>query len=217
MGRNKQFAVLGLGRFGRSIVQSLSNFGCDVLCCDKDINIVSEMSKYSTRAVQIDVTNEEALLSLGLNNFDVVVIAIGGDMEASLMATLIAKEIGVKYVVTKAKSLRQSAILQRIGADKVVLPERDSGVRLATSLVTSNVFDYISLSDEFSIAEISPINDWINCSIKDSNIRAKYKLNIVAIKRDGDVIVTPSPDEVVYETDILVVIGETDRINNLSK
>ena len=215
MAKNKQFAILGLGRFGQSIAKTLVDSGCDVLCVDKSIDAVNEMSKYASNVTRADVADVHAMGALGLNNFDVVIIAIGENMEAGIMATLIAKEMGVKTVITKAKNEIQKSILQKVGADRVVLPERDMGVRIATNLITSNIIDFINLSDKFAIAEIEPRKEWINVSLMKSNIRASYGLNIVAIKRHNDIIVSPKADEIIYENDILVVIGSNSDIQRI--
>lgn len=217
MGRNRQFAVLGLGRFGQSLVKTLIENDCDVLCCDKDIEIVNEMAKYGCHALQADVTDVHVLDQFGINNFDVVIVAIGEDMEGSILATMMAKELGAKFVIAKAKNDIQKSILEKVGADRVVLPERDMGVRIANTLITTNIIDYINLSDKFAIVEIQPEKNWVNRSILDSNVRAKYGLNIVAIKRQNHIIVSPLPSEVIEEKDILVVVGKNDviqRINN---
>lgn len=216
MAKNKQFAVLGLGRFGQSIAKTFINSRCDVLCVDKKIDAVNEMSKYANNVVQADITDQYAIKSLGLNNFDVVIIAIGENMEASMMATLMAKELGVKMVIAKAKNELQKAILEKVGADRVVLPERDMGIRIATNLITTNVIDFINLSDKFAIAEIEPKKEWVGNSLQKSNIRANYGLNIVAIKRDKNVIVSPKAEEIIFDGDILVTVGENRDIQRLS-
>ncbi|WP_250278674.1 potassium channel family protein [[Clostridium] colinum] len=216
MGRNRQFAVLGLGRFGQSLVKTLIENNCDVLCCDKDIEIVNEMSKYGCHAIQADVTDVHVLDQFGINNFDVVVVAIGEDMEGSILATMMAKELGANFVIAKAKNEIQKSILEKVGADRVVFPERDMGVRIANTLITTNIIDYINLSDKFAIVEIEPHKNWIGKSILDSNIRAKYGLNIVAIKRHNDIIVSPLPNEIIQKEDILVVVGRNDVIQKIN-
>nr|WP_317359259.1 TrkA family potassium uptake protein [uncultured Tyzzerella sp.] len=216
MGRNRQFAVLGLGRFGQSLVKTLIENDCDVLCCDKDIEIVNEMSKYGCHSIQADVTDVHVLDQFGINNFDVVVVAIGEDMEGSILATMMAKELGAKFVIAKAKNDIQKSILEKVGADRVVLPERDMGVRIANTLITTNIIDYINLSDKFAIVEVQPHKNWINNSILDNNIRAKYGLNIVAIKRKNRIIVSPLPNEIIEKDDVLVVVGKNDSIQKIN-
>lgn len=215
MGKNKQFAVLGLGRFGQSIATCLLQNGCEVLCCDKDIEIVNEMSKLGCHAIQADVTDAHALNEFGINNFDVVIVAIGENLEGSILATMLAKDFGAKFVIAKARNDIQKSILEKVGADRVVLPERDMGKRIASTLMTTNIIDYINLSDKFAIAEIEPNAKWIGKSILNSNVRAKYGLNIVAIKRDNDIIVSPTPSVIIEKTDILVVVGENSQVSDI--
>ena len=174
------------------------------------------MSKYGCHSIQADVTDVHVLEQFGINNFDVVVVAIGEDMEGSILATMMAKELGASFVIAKAKNDIQKSILEKVGADRVVLPERDMGIRIANTLITTNVIDYINLSDKFAIVEIEPLKNWINSSILDSNVRAKYGLNIVAIKRHNDIIVSPLPNEIIQEHDILVVVGRSDVIQKIN-
>ena len=209
MKNNKQFAVIGLGRFGRAVVETLVASGYDVMGCDKNMEAVKQMEHIATDVMQLDVMNEDAMQYIGLNNFDVVIVA-------SIMATMYAKEKGVKTVIAKAIGTPQKKLLEKVGADKVLMPERDSGQRLAISLVTSNVLEYITVSDKFGIAEIGVVDKWVDKTLQDANIRAKYGINVVAIKRGGDVIVTPPPDIKILETDTLVVIGENANIAKFS-
>lgn len=216
--KSKQFAVLGLGRFGRSVVKTLYAQGYDVLACDIDMEVVNEMSKFSTLVVQADIAEENAIKNLGLNNYDVVIVAVGENLETSVMATLLAKENGAKYVIAKAKSLSERTVLLKVGADRVILPEKEMGERLATNLITTNVIDFITLSDKFGIAEIEPLERWIGQTLVEANIRAEYNINVVAIKRsDVKIIVTPKPREEIMEGDKLIVIGENTSIQRVSE
>jgi trk system potassium uptake protein TrkA len=214
--KNKQFAVIGLGRFGQAVVETLSKNGYDVMGCDKNMENVKRVEPIATDVAQLDVMDEDALNAIGLNNYDAVIIAIGNNLEASIMATMHAKEKGVKTIIAKAKTAVQKSLLEKIGADKVVMPERDSGHRLAIGLITTNVIEYISFSDTYGMAEIEPRPEWLNKSISESDIRAKYGLNIVAIKRNKDVIVTPPPSLEILPDDIIVVIGENTNIEKFS-
>lgn len=216
MVKNKQFAVIGLGRFGKAVTKALVDNGFDVLCCDKDMSIVKQMEPYVTKAMQIDVMQENAVTSLGLNNFDVVIIAIGDSLESSVMATMYAKEAGVKTVIVKAQNIAEKKILEKIGADKVVMPEMDSGRRLAISLITTNVIEYISFSEKYAMAEITPLKEWENKSLVEANIRAKYGFNVVAIKEGDEVIVSPVPSTVIKASHVLVIIGESKQIQRYS-
>ena len=214
MNLNNQFIVLGLGRFGMSIAKTLSEKGCDVLAVDNNAEVVQNAMEFVTHAVKADITDEIALKSLGIGNFDVAIIAIGSNLEASVMATLIAKEAGVKYIVTKATDEMAKKVLKKIGADRVIFPEREMGVRIANSLLYGNFFEFIELSDEFGIAEITPNKDWIGQTIAGCEIRGKYGLNIVAVKHGGKVDVTPSATYVFKEDDIIIVLGENKVIQD---
>lgn len=216
MKKIKQFAVLGLGRFGQALVQTLVENGHDVLCCDKNPEVISQMSAYATDIMQADIADEKALKEMGLNNYDVVIIATGDSLESAVMATMAAKEMGVETVIAKAKDTKQANVLYKVGADKVVLPERDMGIRLGTSLVTTNVLEYINFSDTYGMAEVAPKSEWVGKTLAGADVRAKTGFNIVAIKRGKEVLVSPSPQEIIGADDILVIIGTTEKIQNYS-
>lgn len=205
----KQYVVIGLGRFGISIAKTLYSLGNEVLAIDINEDIVQEISQEVTHAVQADSTDESVLKALGLRNFDVAVITIGADIKASIMATLLVKEFGVKFVVAKAHDEIHAKVLYRIGADRVVFPERDMGIRVAHNLCSSSILDYIELSPDYSIMEVTAINKWIGKSLKDLNIRSKFGINVMAIKRGKDINISPQADEYIQKGDVLVVIGGT--------
>lgn len=216
MKNKKQFAVLGLGRFGQAVVKTLSENGYDVICCDKNPELVAQIAPYATDVVQADISDEGALKEMGLKNCDIAIIATGDSLESAVMATLTAKELGVETVIAKAKDKKQSNVLSKVGADKVVMPEMDMGRRLATSLITSNIIEIINFSDEYSIAELAPKGEWIGKTLAGANIRANTGFNIVAIKRGSTAIVSPMPTEKINEGDILVIIGSNDKIQKYS-
>lgn len=214
--KEKQFVIFGLGRFGQSVAKTLAEGGYEVLAIDHREEVIQEISEYVMHAVQADVTDIDALRSLGIRNFDVAVIAIGADhMQASIMATLLAKELGVKYVLAKAQDEMQKKILERIGADRVVFPEREMGIRIATNLMAGNIIDYLEVSSEYSIVEVEVLPDWIGKSLKQLNVRAAFGLTVVAIKRDLDIDIAPHADTPLQEDDILVVLGANDDIHSL--
>lgn len=220
MNSDKQFAVLGLGRFGQSLAHTLYENGCNVLACDSDYEITQEFAHHATYVVQADITDENVMDSLALGNYDVVVIAIGSDINSCLMATLIAKEKGAKYVIVRAKNLLQKKILEKIGADRVILPEREMGIKVATNLITTNLMDYINLSEEYSLAEIDPLNEWIGHTIYKLDIRAKYGLNVIGIKRNKKMVILPGTNESILANDILIVVGlntDIEKINLKAK
>ncbi|MCC5910512.1 MAG: TrkA family potassium uptake protein [Clostridiaceae bacterium] len=213
----KQYVVIGCGRFGSSIAENLYRLGHDVLAIDKNEETVQNISDKVTHAVQSDSTDEHALRSLGIRNFDVAVVTIGSDIQSSIMATLIVKDLGVKYVVAKAQNDMHAKVLYKIGADRVVFPERDMGVRVAHNLVASNILDYIELAPDYSIMEITALDEWDGKTILDLNIRSKYGVNIMAIKHGNHINVSPLADDLVAKGDILVVIGHNKDLKRLQK
>lgn len=213
----KDFIVIGCGRFGQSVARTLFSLGSNVMAVDMDEEVIQEISSDVTHAVQTDVMDEFVLKELGISNFDVAIISIGSNVEASIMATLIAKELGVKNVIAKAKSEIHGKILLKIGADKIVFPERDMGVRVAHNLVSANILDFIELSPEYSIVEIVAMKEWKNKSLKELHLPTKYGINVMAIKKGKDINVSPYADDVIEEGDILVVIGNTKDIRRIER
>ena len=211
----KQIAVLGLGRFGRSLAKSLEDMGHEVLGVDANEEIVDEMSEVLTNAVQANVQEENALRQLGITNFDVVVVSIGGDIQASIMTTMLLKEMGVPYIVCKVTTDLHAKIVSKLGADRVIFPERDMGIRLARSIANSDILEFIELSSEHSMLEIHTPQDWAEHTIIESNVRARYGIYIVAIRRCDEMIVTPGPSETLHKGDILIVIGSNDQLEKL--
>ncbi|PKM93346.1 MAG: potassium transporter Trk [Firmicutes bacterium HGW-Firmicutes-1] len=218
MAKKRDFVVFGLGKFGRSVAQTLSKNGCDVLAIDINEEIIQDISERVTHAVQADVTDAEALHALGIRNFDVAIIAISNNMQSSIMATILAKELGVPFVIAKAQNDIHKRVLEKVGADKVVFPEREIGIRIANNLISDNFVDYVELSEEYSIVEITAKDAWVGKTLKELNLRAKFGLNVMAIRNSDDTLtITPGPNEVLRERDVLVVIGsnvELQKINN---
>lgn len=213
--RKKQFIVVGLGRFGTSVAETLYGLGNDVLAVDSDEEIVQNISERVTHAVQLDANDENSLRALGIGNFDVAIISIGSDIQASILATLLVKDMGVKHIIAKANDALHAKVLYKIGANRVIFPERDMGVRVAHNLCSSSILDYIELSPDFSIAEIASPKEWENRNLKELNLRATYGINVVAIKRSNEIDVSPSPDEVIQPGDIIVAIGGTQELNSI--
>ena len=211
----KQFVIIGLGRFGSSIAKTLYALGNEVLAIDKDEDIVQEISDSVTHAVQLDATDENALRALGIRNFDVAVISIGDNIQSSIMATLLVKELGVKYIIAKGHGDLHEKVLNKIGADKVILPEKDMGIRVAHNLVSDNILDYIEFSKDYSIMEIQVLNEWAGKSLKDLKIRSKYGINVIAIKREGKVNLSPAADDIIEANDIIVSIGSAKDLSKL--
>lgn len=214
---NRQFVIIGLGRFGSSIAKTLHSLGNDVLAIDKSEDIVQEISDEVTHAIQLDATDENALKSLGIRNFDVAVVTIGEDIQSSIMVTLLVKELGIKYIIAKAQNEKHSKVLQKIGADRVILPEKEMGVRIAHNLVSSNILDYIELSPDYSIIEIQASKEWEGKTLKDLKLRSKYGINIMAIKSKEDVNLSPLADDIIYNDDIIVAIGSANDLSRLEE
>ncbi|MDF2945799.1 MAG: potassium transporter Trk [Bacillales bacterium] len=213
----KEFAVIGLGRFGGSICRALSKEGMEVLVIDNDEEKINEYASIASHAVVADSTDENVLKSLGIRNFDHVIVAIGDNLKASILTTIILKELGVEYITVKAQNDYHEKILKKIGADNVVHPEREMGERIAYKMMTKNVVDYLELSDEYSLYEFTATEKIANKSIIELNIRAKYGINIVAIKRGNDMNITPQATEAIHEGDILIVIGHDDDIERFQQ
>ncbi|KKK34362.1 potassium transporter Trk [Mesobacillus campisalis] len=213
----KEFAVIGLGRFGGSICKELSEQGVPVMAIDNNEERVNKFAAIASHAVCADTTDEQVLKSLGIRNFDHVIVAIGDNIQASILTTLMLKELGVNKITVKAQNDYHEKVLRKIGADFVVHPERDMGRRIAHNIVSNNVLDYLELSDEHSIAEIVASSKLGGHSIIDLNIRAKYGINIVAIKRGNDILVSPQADELIQTGDILIIIGADTDINRFEK
>ncbi len=211
----KSFVVLGIGRFGYSLARTLYQLGHEVLAVDDNEDIIQDIADDVTHAVVGDCVDEHTLRSLGVRNFDVAVVAIGGDLQSSILCTVILKDMGVKFVVAKAQSEIHARVLQRVGADKVVFPERDMGMRLANSLSAENILDYIELSQDYSIAELSVPRSWVGRTLKELNVRAKFGLTILACKNENDVHVSPSPDYMLAAEDYLVVLGSNEDLSSL--
>ena len=220
----RQFAVIGLGRFGFSVAKTLSEKGHQVLAVDRDEELVQEVSEFVTEAVQVDSTDEKALKAVGIMNVDVAVVGIGTNLEASVLTTLILKELGVQHIVARAVTDEHGKVLERVGATKMVFLERDMGMRIANSLVSPSVLEHIELSPESSIMETVPPKEFIGKSIRDLDVRAKHGLNIIAIRKkepsvDGasQLDVAPKADYIVKQGDVFVLIGLNEHLDKFKK
>lgn len=210
--KKNQFVIIGLGRFGSSLGRELVQLGYEVLGVDKDDEAVQEMSSVLTYAVAADSTDEETLRSLGVRNFDCGVVAIGDDIQASILTAIVLKDLGVKKVVAKAISELHGRVLEKIGVDRVVYPERDMGIRVAHQLVSPNLLDYIELSKEYTIAELAVPKCLDGKSLHDLNPRARFGCSIVAINKVGGIIIAPTATDVLTESDVMVIIGTNEQI-----
>ncbi|MFC0015874.1 MULTISPECIES: TrkA family potassium uptake protein [Allobacillus] len=213
----KLYGVIGLGRFGGSVCLELAREGFEVLALDRDEDRVNEFKDIATHAVIGDSMDEQTLIDLGFKNIDHVIVAIGDNVHASILTTLILEELGIKRITVKAQNDYHEKILNKIGADHVVHPERDMGKRIAHSIVSSNILDYIELSDEYSVVEVKVGSKMNDKTIQELDVRARFGCNIVAIKRGKDVNVSPMADEILKLGDILIVIGSDKDISRFEK
>ncbi|MDO5690480.1 MAG: TrkA family potassium uptake protein [Tissierellia bacterium] len=203
----KQFAVLGCGQFGMSVALTLSELGHDVLAVDNHEDTIDSIADKVAHAVLADVTVEGTLKDLGIGNFDVVIIGMSTNLQASIMATIAAKDLGVDLVVAKVKDALHGRILQKVGADKIVIPERDIGIPLAHNLANVNTFDFLELSEDYSIMEINVPKGWVGKSIPELRIRDKHDINVIAIRSGNDLHINPSPENLFQRGDHVIVIG----------
>ncbi len=208
----KQFAVIGLGRFGTSLAKELYKAGNDVYAIDTNEEVIKEISSEVTYAVQADGTDINALKSLGVRNVDVLIIALAGNISASLLTALNAIELGIPKIYAKAYSEPHAKILYKIGVGKVYFPEVDMGQRVARELCNSNLLDLIALDNNYSIAEIIAPQNWEGKTISQLNVRKKYGITILLIKSKDGIDISPSPEDIIKEQSKLLVLGEEEQI-----
>ncbi|GAB3800107.1 potassium channel family protein [Virgibacillus kimchii] len=213
----RDYAVIGLGRFGGSIVRELSMEGMDVMAIDIDEEKVNKFKNIASYSVIADSTDEDTLKDLGIKNIDHVIVAIGENIQASILTTVILTDLGIKNITVKAQNEYHEKILNKIGANQVVHPERDMGKRLAHNIISSNILDYLELSDDHSIVEVKAGKRLLGKTLGELDIRARFGCNIVAIKEPDDMNVSPGADHVVNKEDILIVIGSDKDISRFEK
>lgn len=212
----KQFLVLGLGRFGKSIAKTLCELGHEVLAIDEDEELVQSIAPHVTQAMQLDATDEALLATLGVNNFDAAVVSIGQNTRDSILVCVLLKELGVPYLIAKANDDLHGKVLRKIGVDRIIFPERDMGVRVARSILMPNVLELMNLSDDYQIMEIRVPDKWVGNSIIGLNVRRHFGVNILAIHRQGRFLVSPAPDLLFEMDDTLLVMGKKDDIDRLN-
>lgn len=204
----KSVAVLGLGKYGRSLAENLYRMGADVLAVDKNINIVNEIASQSTSSICANLENEDEVLALGLKNMDIVVSAMGSNLAASILAVTVAKEQGVPVVVAKSSTERMSSILKKVGVDKILDPEGEGGFRSASVLLSNSFRDFFELDSNMYMIEMEPKKDWIGKSVLELELRKKMNLNVVAIKEKGEHWAFIDPQIRIEPTSILLIVAE---------
>lgn len=214
--KDKNVLVLGLGRFGSALARKLFEKGVEVMAVDRDYTKVQKLADQVTYAAQADMTDEETMRELGINNFDIAVIATGSNIEASIEATLLCKDAGIDTVIAKATNITHERILQKIGADKIIFPELESGQRLARVISGSNLLEFIEFSSEFSLAEIRVHEAWVGKNLMELDFRKEYNLNVVAFERDGKTLINPNPTTLIEKNDLIVLIGKSEDVDKIS-
>ncbi len=211
----RSYAVFGLGEFGRSISRELFKMGADVLACDVNEMRTAAIADEVTTALVFNALDENAYKEIGLSYMDAVIVAMTGSLDASILAIMAAKDAGVPSVIAKAADDLQKNIFEKVGATKIVLPERDGGIRLARNILAGNFLDYIELSDKIRLVESKVQQEWVGKTLKDLNLRGKYNLNVIAINRDNDMITSINPNLVFCENDTVLVITDSRHLHEI--
>ncbi len=214
----RQYAVIGLGKFGQSVALTLAKNEEQVIGIDFKEEVIAQLADKLAHAVQADARNEKTLRTLGIQDVDVAIVSVGSNFEASVLITLALKELGIEEIVVKANSEEQVKVLEKIGASRVIQPERDMGIRLAKSLVSPRIIDHIELSSDYSLLEMTPPQDFIGKSLKELNVRAQYGINVIAVKHEhGEIDIAPQAEHVIKKGDLLVVVGKNKDIEKVKK
>lgn len=213
----KSCIVVGLGRFGNEVARRLCQLGCEVLAVDQNNDLVQQISDDVTQAITADARDKDVLRALGAKDFECAIVAIGGSLSDSVLATMNLKELGIPRVICKAQDETHRQVLKKLGADQVVIPEKENAQRLAKSLASRNVLDYIELSADYGIVEVPAPASWQEKSLIELNIRARLGINILAIRRGGQINVSPSATFRILQGDIVVALGDTEALEKVQK
>jgi len=213
----KQFIVVGLGRFGRAIAETLCQDGSEVLGVDRRMDVVEDLRDTLTHTVQMDAMDQDALAALGISDFDVAFVTMGSDIRASGTIVMSLKELGAKQVIAKAQDEFHGRMLEKLGADRVLFPERDMGRRVAHNLVSGDIIDFLELSSEYSMAEIRPKPEWVGKTLMGLNMRSKLGINVVAIRTGETLNAMPMPDTMLGEDDVLLVVVKDETLAKLNR
>lgn len=216
MSLNKTYAVFGLGKYGLAVAQELVANGVEVIAVDRDENIINDVVSEIPICKCADVTDSDVIKQLGIANIDIVIIAMASNLEASVLATMLCKEAGVKTVIAKCSNEMHKKILMRVGADKVVFPEKESGARLAKNMLSSGFIDLIELSEDVSMVELDVKPEWVGKNLLELNLRKKHSLNIVAIRQKGEISVDINPEKPLEDSMKLIVIANTKKLEKLN-
>ena len=213
----KSYVVIGLGRFGRTLARQLCKLGAEVLAMDVDNDLVQQVAEDVTHAVVGDSQDKDVLRALGVRDFDCAIVAIGSNLAASVLTVMNLQELEVPCIICKANDETHSRVLKKLGVDKVVIPEQENAARLARSLNSHNVLDYIELSEDYGILEIPVPKDWLGKTLKELNVRARLGVNIIAVENGKKTNVSPSADYQIQEGDVMVVLGDNYSLEAVQK
>lgn len=211
----KDIAVIGCGQFGSSVALTLSELGHDVLVIDENEDLIDAIADKVSHAVVADVMVEGTLKDLGIGNFDVVIIGMSTSFQASIMATIIAKDLGVPMIVAKVRDSLHGRVLKKVGADKIVIPEKDMGTRLAYTLTNKNIIEFIEVSEDYSMIELEVPKKWLNMSIFDLKVREEFGVSVVAIRTKEEIIINPTPEIKLTEGATIIIIGKNEEIKRV--
>lgn len=215
--KKKQFVVFGLGRFGSSVAKNLCAMGHEVLAVDHEQAAVDAIAPFVTQSVQANVTDEEVLTSFGLGNFDAAVVGIGSNVRDSVLVSLLCKEAGIPLVIAKAMDDLHGKVLHKIGVDRVIFPERDSGARLARSLVMPGVLDLMNLTDGYQVAEVIAPDPWVGKTLMGLNVRRNYGVSVIAVRRGEQFMASPAAEFIIKADDALVLLGKDEDIERIEQ
>lgn len=215
MAKRRSVIVIGLGRFGSAVATTLYEAGHDVLAVDISRRVIDEITDHVTHAVQADATDADALEELGIRNFEVAIVGVSSDLERNILITVQAKRMGVAYVIAKAQTALHGEILEKVGADRVIFPEREAGVRVAHSFAAPNVTDYMPIGPEYGVSKLRPPRSFIGRTIGDLGLRERYRVTLLLIERRTQAILNPRLTDTIREGDLLVVAGEDEAMERL--
>jgi trk system potassium uptake protein TrkA len=216
LANHRQVLVIGLGRFGSAVATTLAQLGCEVAAVDAEAREVQRLARHVTQAMQLDATDRDALEQVGITDFDSVVVAIGADVESSILTTANLAELGARDITAKALTLPHARILEKVGAHRVVFPEHEMGVRLANALAGSNLIDYIELSPDYAIAEVRVPRSISGMTLREADVRGRFGVIVLCVKSGAQVDVIPDAERPVGGDDVLVVAGPTDAVERIS-
>lgn len=213
----KEFVVIGVGEFGTNVAITLAEFGAVVMAVDKEEKALELIADQVTYTICADASNPEVLKTLGIRNYDGAIVGMGHDLETSVLITMQLKEIGMPYIMVKAATELEGRILHKVGADKVIFPDRETGIRVANQIVNGNYFEAIELSDSYSIVEVDAPEAWIGKTLQELNIRAKYNLNVIGIRSLDEMNPAPGANDILKEGDLLIVLGHNNDLKKITK